>query len=234
MSRTDLDAVTLASSLRMKAGDGSVEWVYEPIQASVLLDIADMLDDNANLRERITTQKQTIQSYRDESREWREAAEHAQAENAKLRELVEHLQPIDCEGNVLDIADTVGMLRSEYDGDHEWDDVVVELALTKWGGDRWIVRGSKGEAWACDCLKTGYDEDAYEGSDDAEPIVNPSLIEVENAKLRELLQDYHLYEHEDCHSCRYINECRADESGRCIAPMRLGERYREIGVEVDE
>ena len=87
MSRTDLDAVTLASSLRMKAGDGSVEWVYEPIQASVLLDIADMLDDNANLRERITTQKQTIQSYRDESREWREAAEHAQAENAKLTKL---------------------------------------------------------------------------------------------------------------------------------------------------
>ena len=80
------------------------------------------------------------------------------------------------------------MLRSEYDGDHEWDDVVVELVLTKWGGDRWIVRGSKGEAWACDCLKTGYDEDAYEGSDDAEPIANPSLIEVENAKLRELLQ----------------------------------------------
>lgn len=53
----------------------------------------------------------------------------------------------------------------------------------------------------------------------------------ENAKLRELLQDYHRYEHEDCHSCRYINECRADESGRCIAPMRLGERYRELVVE---
>ena len=56
----------------------------------------------------------------------------------------------------------------------------------------------------------------------------------ENAKLRELLQDYHRYEHEDCYSCRYINECRADESGRCIAPMRLGERYREMGVEVEE
>lgn len=52
----------------------------------------------------------------------------------------------------------------------------------------------------------------------------------QNAKLRELLQDYHRYEHEDCHSCRYFNECRADESGRCIAPMRLGERYRELGV----
>jgi len=99
MSRTDLDAVTLANSLRMKAGDGSIEWVSEPIQASVLLDIADMLD--------------------------------------------------------------------------------------------------------------------------------------ENAKLRELLQDYHRYEHEDCYSCRYVNECRADESGRCIAPMRLGERYRELGIEVD-
>ena len=56
----------------------------------------------------------------------------------------------------------------------------------------------------------------------------------ENAKLQELLRDYHRYEHEDCYACRYINECRADESGRCIAPMRLGERYRELGVEVDE
>ena len=65
-------------------------------------------------------------------------------------------------------------------------------------------------------------------------VVKLSNARAENAKLRELLQDYHLYEHEDCHSCRYINECRADESGRCIAPMRLGERYREIGVEVDE
>ena len=111
------------------------------------------------------------------------------AENAKLRELVKHLQPVDCEGNVLDIADTVNMLRSEYDGDHEWDDVVVELVLTKWGGDRWIVRGSKGEAWACDCLKTGYDEDAYEASDDAVPFDNPTLVEVENAKLRELVRD---------------------------------------------
>lgn len=51
MSRTDLDATTLANSLRMRAGDGSIEWVYEPIQASVLLDIADMLDENAKLRE---------------------------------------------------------------------------------------------------------------------------------------------------------------------------------------
>ena len=51
MSRTDLDATTLANSLRMMAGDGSIEWVSEPIQASVLLDISDMLDDNAKLRE---------------------------------------------------------------------------------------------------------------------------------------------------------------------------------------
>lgn len=116
------------------------------------------------------------------------AVEAVRAENAKLLEQLESLPPKDCEGNILDIADTVHMLRSEYDGDHEWDDVVVELALTKWGGDRWIVRGSKGEAWAYDCLRTGYDEDAYEGSDDAEPIVNPTLIEAENAKLRRKLE----------------------------------------------
>lgn len=49
-------------------------------------------DENAKLRKRITTQKQTIQSYRDESREWREVAErwrevaeYVHAENAKLR-----------------------------------------------------------------------------------------------------------------------------------------------------
>lgn len=152
------------------------------------------------------------------------------AENAKLRELVEHLQPIDCEGNVLDIADTVGMLRSEYDGDHEWDDVVVELVLTKWGGDRWIVRGSNGEAWACDCLKTGYDEDAYEGSDDAEPIVNPSLIEVENAKLREVagIVAYCMQAERDCDGCKMNGAAgTVTEPAGCDGLLDL---LRELGV----
>lgn len=51
MSRTDLDPTTLAASLRRMAGDGSVEWVMEPMQTRVLLDVADMLDENAKLRE---------------------------------------------------------------------------------------------------------------------------------------------------------------------------------------
>ena len=51
MSRTDLDPATLACSLRRMAGDGSVEWVMEPIQAAVLHDIADLLDESAKLRE---------------------------------------------------------------------------------------------------------------------------------------------------------------------------------------
>ena len=51
MSITGLDAATLARSLRRMAGDGSVEWVMEPIQSSVLRDIADMLDENKKLRE---------------------------------------------------------------------------------------------------------------------------------------------------------------------------------------
>ena len=45
MSRTNLDAETLARSLRAMAGDGSSEWTCEPIQTSMLLDIADMLDE---------------------------------------------------------------------------------------------------------------------------------------------------------------------------------------------
>ena len=59
-------------------------------------------EESAKLRERITTQKQTIQAYRDESREWREAAERAQAENDKLRELcrlfAEYADQDRCEG----------------------------------------------------------------------------------------------------------------------------------------
>ena len=51
MSRTDIDAATLADYLRQMCGDGSVEWSYEPMQTSVLLDMADMLDENAKLRE---------------------------------------------------------------------------------------------------------------------------------------------------------------------------------------
>lgn len=171
----------------------------------------------------------------------RDRACKAEAESAKLRELVERLQPTDSDGNVLDIADTVHMLRSEYDGDHEWDDVVVELALTKWGGDRWIVRGSKGEAWACDCAKTGYDEDAYEGSDDVEPIANPTLIEADNAKLRELATMLHKCARgmlrDLAPSCvdRSKEGCGmdcTDNGERCCMEL-LDRRMRELGIEVD-
>lgn len=83
------------------------------------LEIARLKADNNMLRERITTQKQTIQAYRDESREWRGelellrdgygsmSREHSQTivelsdayhsidqlkfDNAKLRELVRDL-----------------------------------------------------------------------------------------------------------------------------------------------
>lgn len=51
MSRTNLDPASLAKSLRRMAGDGGMEWCCEPIRASVLLDVADMLDENAKLRE---------------------------------------------------------------------------------------------------------------------------------------------------------------------------------------
>ena len=51
MSRTDIPPAILAWSLRRMAGDGSVEWVCEPIRASELLDVADLLDENAKLRE---------------------------------------------------------------------------------------------------------------------------------------------------------------------------------------
>lgn len=91
MSRTNLDAATLANSLRAKAGDGSVEWVYEPIQASVLLDIADMLDENAKLHEQVSMWRACRE---DEAKRCDRAdaeVERMSAENAKLRELVKDL-----------------------------------------------------------------------------------------------------------------------------------------------
>ena len=51
MSRTGLSPSDIAESFRDRCGDGSVEWVYTPMQTWVLLDAADMLDENAKLRE---------------------------------------------------------------------------------------------------------------------------------------------------------------------------------------
>lgn len=199
--------------------------------------ITELLAENAKLRELMYERAHVYAIQNMTEDELRITATNVMEDNAKLREQIERLQPKDCEGNVLDIADTVSMLRSEYDGDHEWDDVVVELSLTKWGGDRWIVRGSKGEAWACDCVKTGYDEDAYEGSDDVETIDNPVLIEAENAKLRTQLTDVTESVGRMEERCAKLRELVRDiyidmwNHGEWLEPYE--QRMRELGIEVE-
>ena len=86
MSRTDIDPATLAKALRGMAGDGSIEWVRGPIQASVLLDVADALDENAKLR----TQLEVAEHNR--TRNVREYARMCH-ENDKLRALVADMRP---------------------------------------------------------------------------------------------------------------------------------------------
>ena len=66
------------------AGDGSIEWVMEPIQASVLLDIADALGENAKLREEIEAAKHDLSMFS-------ERIVELDAKNAKLRELVKNM-----------------------------------------------------------------------------------------------------------------------------------------------
>ena len=87
MSGTGLDAATLARSLRDMVGDGSREWVLQPIQTSVLLDIADMLAENAKLREQVRDAEHEESVAWDRvstaERQTRTAEEH----NTKLREL---------------------------------------------------------------------------------------------------------------------------------------------------
>ena len=50
MSEMEPRAKALAKTLRQMAGDGSIEWLHEPIRADFLLDIADALDENEELR----------------------------------------------------------------------------------------------------------------------------------------------------------------------------------------
>lgn len=61
--------------------------------------------------------------------------------------------PKDCEGEDLHIGEKAHFLRTGYDGDHEWDDVIVAFRHqgVEGEGDAWIVMGEEGEAFACDC-----------------------------------------------------------------------------------
>lgn len=182
-----------------------------------------LMAERDRLREERREYQATIDSLVDE------CADH-KAENAKLREQIESIQPTDSEGNVLEVADTVHMLRSEYDGDHEWEDVVVELALTQSFGDGWIVRGSKGEAFACECTKTGHDDDAYENCSDAEPLDDATLIEVECHKLRLLLEGLaHCHKHNPHETCPLYRD--TDDHSRFENWCRRNELAREFGVD---
>ena len=60
--------------------------------------------------------------------------------------------PIDLNERFIHIGDSVHMLNTGHDGDHEWDDVVLSLEYVgKSGGDNWLVHGEDGAAWACEC-----------------------------------------------------------------------------------
>lgn len=73
-NRTGLSPADIAESFRDRCGDGSVEWVYTPMQTWVLLDAADMLDENAKLVMKLNAEHLVRQN--------------VEVENAKLRELV--------------------------------------------------------------------------------------------------------------------------------------------------
>ena len=76
-NRTGLSPADIAESFRDRCGDGSVEWVYTPTQTRVLLDAADMLDENANLVMKLNAEHLVRQNM--------------ERENAKLRELVQDM-----------------------------------------------------------------------------------------------------------------------------------------------
>ena len=99
--------------------DRDVTVAPDDYTAKLMAEVERLQGENARLRERITTQKQTIQAYRDESREWREVAEHAQAENDKLRELVRDMGPFVKAGTVHACPNRECCLFEECDADSE-------------------------------------------------------------------------------------------------------------------
>ena len=77
-------------------------------------------------------------------------ANYALSAPASDQELLE--SPMDLNEQTIHIGDTVHMLNTNHDGDHEWDDVVLSLEYVgKSGGDDWLVHGCEGAAWACEC-----------------------------------------------------------------------------------
>ena len=73
-NRTGLSPADIAENFRDRCGDGSVERVYTPTQTWVLLDAADMLDENDQLVMKLNSEHLVRQN--------------VERENAKLRELV--------------------------------------------------------------------------------------------------------------------------------------------------
>ena len=81
-NRTGLSAADIAKNFRDRCGDGSLEWTYTPMQTWVLLDAADMLDENDRLRNEFRKMDEW------HSKELLAAVDN----NAKLRELVRDME----------------------------------------------------------------------------------------------------------------------------------------------
>ena len=54
--------------------------------------------------------------------------------------------------------------------------------------------------------------------------------DVASLELEKLCGDMWTYHNEDCHSCPYHEECKGRDDWQCIAPLRINERARSLGV----
>ena len=102
------------------ACDGSMEWVTEPMQASVLLDMADLLDENAKLREDMEDLEGYDQMLRDRLRQETELRVKVNAENAQLRDQLEEQKcfAVDLERDVRALRELVRDLVRWHEVEH--------------------------------------------------------------------------------------------------------------------
>ena len=91
------------------------------------------------------------------------------------------------------------------------------------------LAGDGSMEWVVGPIRASMLRDAADTISELRGMVHKERAEAD--RLRELVRNYYVFEHGDCHSCRYHDECRKDESCRCIAPMRLADRTRELGVD---
>ena len=251
MSRTGTDAATFAQDLCERAGDGSIEWVNQPIQAAALLDIADMLNENDRLvRVLHEVEREAVHAYKCLQKDcetitgsashyfdkWWHAEcqnDRLKAENAKQRKENAELR-VD-----VDLMNYQLRARAEERNDLQAENAKLREELAK-ARDPQRIGGRADPSsfvYAIEQLREFRWQHAT-NDEDAIPYINnvAAAHERENDKLRVLVRDIWQFTRAACKKYPKLFDQPA-QGGQMVQPNAIDffeQRMRELGIEVPE